>query len=559
MKPTRIFTLGGVREIGKACIVVEYDDEIVLIDAGIKFTNTMETGVEGIIPDYSYLKKNEHKIKGLFLTHAHEDHMGGIPYLIQQVKIPTIYSPDIGIAYLKRKIKDRGIKVPVKFEEMTADLKVKFKYLEVDFCTMQHSVPNPFAVRVKTPNGNVMDSCDFRFDYTPPITSHTDFDKLKEMGDEGLDVLFSESTNSLRPGHSPSEQTILNNIENHIVKAKGKVIFTTFASNINRLKMVMKMAKKHKRKIIPFGRSMVQTIEISQKIGFIDQEEANLIIDKKELSKYPSNEIIILSTGSQGEELAALSRISTGKHPYVKIKKGDVVIFSCSPIPGNLMSVEKLINNLYKVGAEIKENNVDGVLHISGHAYYEEQSKLIKLLKPKYFIPFHGSYRQAAAHGQNAIDQQINKDNIFIVENGEVLELINHKIWRTQLKIDTGPIYIDGNNLTVNTKEAIQKRERLAKNGFVNIIVTIDKKKNEIFGRTKIISRGTLFVKKSQEILQEAQRIAHGAILYTIKNNNQWKNSDIKQILKKKLETFFFRKKRRNPVIVTSILEKASR
>lgn len=557
MPKTKFFALGGMMEIGKTTLVVEHEDEIVIIDAGIKFTNSMETGVEGIIPDYSYLKENEHKIKGLFITHGHEDHIGGVPYLVSQVKIPKIYAPNLAIAYLKYKLKDKGVKVKVDFEEITKEKEFNFNHLSVDFWTSQHSIPDSFGIRVKTPNGNIFDTGDFRFDYTP-IGNLTDFTKLEKMGEEGMDILISDSTNSMSADHSPTEQKILGDIEEIFKEAKGKVIFTTFASNVNRVKVAMELAKKYKRKVVAFGRSMVNTIDITTKIGEL-VVESGLLIDKKEVSKYKDNEIMVLSTGSQGEELAALNRMAQGKHQQITIKHGDVVIFSSSPIPGNRLKIEQLVNSLYKVGADIREHRIDGMLHTSGHAYHDEHRKIFEIVKSKYFVPYHGAYRQSAVHGQTAKETNVKDQNVILIENGEVLYLENHVVTKSNEFIDPGPIYIDGTNASASTAEAITQRAKLGESGFINVVLTINKNKNEIVGRTKIISRGALYVKESRDLINEVQRLAHGAALYTIKNNKNWTKAMIKENIKKRIEPFFFQKRRRNPLIIVSILDLADK
>ena len=554
---TKFFALGGMMEIGKTTLVVEHDDEIVIIDAGIKFTNSMETGVEGIIPDYSYLKENEKKIKGLFITHGHEDHIGGIPYLIQKVKIETIYAPKLAIAYLKYKLKDKRVTVPVKFVEIEKDSVFKFNHLSVDFWTSQHSIPDSFGIRVKTPNGNIFDTGDFRFDYTP-IGNLTDFAKLEEMAEEGIDIMISDSTNSMSADHSPTEQKILGDIEKLVKEAEGKVIFTTFASNVNRVKVALDLAVKYKRKVIPFGRSMVNAIKITTELGTLEIPQG-VIIDKRDISKYKDNELLIIATGSQGEELAALSRMSTGKHMQVKLRNKDVVIFSASPIPGNRMKIESLVNNLYKVGAEIKENNIDGMLHTSGHAYHGEHMEIFKRGKPKNFVPYHGAYRQSAVHGMTAVEGGVKKENVFLIENGEILLLDKGKVTRSDETIDPGPIYIDGQNATADTAVAIGQRAKLGENGFINFVFVLDSKNNNIIGRSRMISRGALFINDSRDLMNEVQKLAHGAALYVIKNKKDWTKNDIKLAVKKRVEPFFYREKRRRPVLVVSLLEKAEK
>ncbi len=554
MSKTKFFALGGMMEIGKTTLVVEHENEIVIIDAGIKFTNSMETGVEGIIPDYSYLKENEDKIKGLFITHGHEDHIGGIPYLIQQVKIKKIYAPALAIAYLKYKLKDKRVNVPVEFVEITKESDFKFDKISLDFWTSQHSIPDSFGIRVKTPNGNIFDTGDFRFDETP-MGNLTDFKKLEQMAEEGIDILISDSTNSMSPDKSPTEQKILKDIEKLIKEAKGKVIFTTFASNVNRVKVAIDLAIKYKRKVIPFGRSMVNAINITTEMGTLEIP-SGVVIDKRDIDKYKDEELLIIATGSQGEEMAAVSRMATGKHAQVTLKDKDIVIFSSSPIPGNRMKIENLINNLYKVGADIKENKVDGMIHTSGHAYHGEHMQIFNIAKARNFVPYHGAYRQSAVHGMTAVESGMPKENVFLIENGEVLYLEKGKVTRSDEYIDPGPIYIDGKNATADTAKAIAERVKLGESGFINFIFTIDSKTNNIIGRSRMISRGALFINDSRDLMDQVQKLAHGAALYTVKNKTGWTKADLKLAVKKRVEPFFYKEKRRRPVIVVSIIEK---
>lgn len=552
MSKTKFFGLGGMQEIGKAGFLLEHEDEIVIIDNGIKFTNSMETGVQAIIPDYQYLAKNQGKIQGLFITHGHEDHMGGIAYLLQQVKLEKIYAPKIAIQFIMNRLEEFKIKNMPEFIEITNDLDVKTKHFRIDSWTTQHSVPDAFGIRVKTPNGTVFYTGDYRFDYTP-LGNMTDFDKLKQIGDEGLTVLLSDSTNAFSQHHSPTESNIHKDLTKFTKETKGKVIITTFASQLVRIQSLIKMAEEMKRKVIPMGRSMVNNIESARKLGYIDVADSTFI-DKKDLGKYPDNEIMILTTGSQGEERAGLARMAMGKHAQVKLKKGDTVIFSSSPIPGNRMKIELLINQLYKTGVDIKEHRIDGMLHVSGHAYKDEHIKTFELARPKYFVPFHGSYRMSAVHGITAMQTGVKKENIHIPTNGNVMYLDKGELIITDEWEEVGPVYIDSNNASSSNGPVIKQRAELGENGFINVVVGIDKEKNNILGRTRIISRGAVYSKNSKELLDEVQRLAHGSILHTIKNNKDWTTSDIKESVRKRIEPFFYKTKRRNPVVVTSVL-----
>ncbi|WP_236630740.1 ribonuclease J [Mycoplasma sp. ATU-Cv-508] len=488
------------------------------------------------------------------MTHGHEDHIGGVPYLLQQVDLKRIYGSGVAIAFMRKRLDNMKIKTKVEFIEYERDSVYRFKHMEVDVWTAQHSIPEAYGVRVKTPDGAIMDTGDFRFDYSP-IGNLTDFTKLRQMGDEGLDILISDSTNSMLPEHSPTEQNIMRDLERNIASARGKVIFTTFASNMNRVKVGIDLAVKHKRKVCVFGRSMINGMEIAKRFKFIDVPE-EVFVDKKEIDKIPDEKLFILSTGSQGEEMAALWQMASGRHQYVKLKNKDVVIFSSSPIPGNRVKVELLINQLYKVGAEARENRVDGLLHISGHAYKDEHKTIFNVTRPKYFIPYHGFYRQSAVHGQTAYECGVPRENIFLIENGQVVELKKGVVRLTKLRIPHGPIYIDSTIAKAETLEIIDVREKLAQNGFVNIIAMVDRAKREIIGKTRVISRGALYVQESREEITTIQRLAHGAILYTIKNNPNWTRKNVVDLVVSRIGPFFYKHKRRNPMVVVSLLEK---
>lgn len=552
MQPTKIIGLGGIQEIGKSTLVVEHENSIFIIDAGIKFADTANTGIKGIIPDYSFLKEKFQNIEGLFITHGHEDHIGGIIYLVQQVPLKKIFAPRIAVQYLTLKFEELNIGKDIELIEIHKSDVYHFGDCKVDFWTGQHSIPDAFGIRLSTPNGSLMCTGDFRFDYRP-IGNLTDFARLDEMGKEGLTVLFSDSTNAMRPFHSPSETDILIDIEKHMRAATRKTIITLFASNLIRIKALIDLAVKLKKKVACFGRSMIQGIKIGRKLGYIDVP-ASTFVEKKQLDGIPDNQLVILTTGSQGEQLAALSRISYGKHGSIKLEKGDMVIFSSSPIPGNRMFVELLVNRLYKLGAIIKENGPDGYLHTSGHAYRWEHDKIFQLTKPKYFMPYHGEYRMSMVHGQTAVENGVLPENVIIPETGQVYLMENNVITRSNEKVNYGPIYIDGNSVLNLNASLIKERTALSENGFVNLVITISRKTNSILGRPHLISRGSFYVKTSLKLVEEAKRIAHGAVLYHIKNNKEWNVVELKQLIIERLENLFYKEKRRRPIIIPTIL-----
>lgn len=552
MSPTKIFGLGGMQEIGKSTLVIQYENHIFIIDTGIKFCDSYVTGVNGSIPDFTFLAENQDKIEGLFITHGHEDHIGGVPYLVQQVDVKKIFAPRIAIQYLKLKFEDMKIKRNIEFIETEKDAVWTFSPCQVDFWTAQHSIPDAFGIRIKTPNGSLMMTGDFRFDYTP-IGNFTDFNKLKQIGDEGLDVLFSDSTNAMRPNHSPSESDILKDIKKYMLEAEKKIIVTAFASNLTRIKAIIELGASLNKKVVAFGRSMVDGIDIGRRLGYINVPD-EVFIDKKSLSKFGDNELLILTTGSQGEELAGLAKMSWGKHPNITIKPKDTIIFSSSPIPGNRSKIELLVNRLYKLGAIIRENGVDGYLHTSGHAYKDEHRKIFELTRPKYFMPYHGEYRMSVVHGYTAIESGVDAKNILIARLGDVYYLENHQVRLSNEKVYFGPVFIDGNILSKTNSQIIKERSELGQNGFMHVVLAINKEKNLIIGKPRIVSRGAFYVKNSLHLIEEAKRLVHGAILYTIKNSNDWTVPQLKQLIIDRLAPFFYKNKRRDVVIIPTIL-----
>ncbi len=550
-KGTRFFGLGGFQEIGKSTAVIEHDDQIFIVDAGIQFANGSLTGVKGIIPDYQYLIDNEDKIQGLFLTHGHEDHMGGIAYLIQNCNIKKIIAPSVGISYIKFKLDERKIKTNIEWIEIDKNLELTFGDMKVDFWSAQHSIPDAFGIRFSNRNGSMFFTGDFRIDYTP-IGSYPDFTKLEKIGQEDLTVLFSDSTNAMRPYHSPSEKDILKAIREYMEQAPKKIIITAFASNMSRISAIIKIAQEMNKKVVAFGRSMVNGINIARQLGYIDVDDS-IFIDKKHVSKYDDNELLILTTGSQGEALAGLAKMAEGKHPQITIKHNDLIIFSSSPIPGNRIKIELLINDLYKLGANIKENRIDGYLHTSGHAYQEEHKKIFELTKPTYFFPYHGEFRMSVVHGLTAEKAGVDPNNVIIASHGEVYEMLDRKIFKTDEKIVSNPIYIDGEIASAKNTKLINEREQLGENGFVYISLLIDKEKADIVGRTKIITRGTLYVKSSTDIISDIRRIVHGLVLFTIKNSDDWTSSKLKKHIQERVKSYFYKTKRRSPYVCISI------
>ncbi|AJR12440.1 hydrolase [Mesomycoplasma dispar] len=551
VNPTRFFGLGGMQEIGKSTLVIEDDHDIVIIDAGIKFANIFLTGIKGMVPNYQYLQKKQEKIRGLFITHGHEDHIGGIVYLVQEVNIKKIFAPKIAIEYLKAKFDDQKINPKVTFVEINKMDSYRFESLTVDFWTAQHSIPDAFGIRVSSKHGSIMCTGDFRFDYTP-IGNYTDFERLKEIGNQRLTALFSDSTNAMRPNHSPSERDILADIEMHMRSATRKIIITAFASNLTRIKALIEIGVKLGKKILVFGRSMVNGINIGRRSGYINVSDDVFL--GKNLNGVEENQMLILTTGSQGEQLAALDRMSNKKHPKISIEPRDMIIFSSSPIPGNKIKIEHLINRLYKLSAIIKENGPDGYLHTSGHAYKAEHEKIFQLTKPKYFFPYHGEYRMSVAHSQTAIESGVDPKNVIIAENGQVFKMVDQEIYKTREKIPCEPIYIDGETISRDNSRIINERQEMRENGFVFVLIPFHKEKNLLTGRISIITKGTFSVRTGSQIIAEIRRLCFTSVKFFTEKNQKWSPPQIKQLIKNRLNAYFHRTKRWKPVILTKIL-----
>src|SRR5574344_390946 len=411
---TKIFALGGLGEVGKNMYCIMYGNELIIIDAGITFPQGEILGVDYVIPDFTFLKQNESKIKALFITHGHEDHIGSIPFLLQNVNIPAIYAPNQAVGLIRKKFEDRNMRYDNLYV-YTEDTKVKFKNIEVEFFRTTHSIPDSHGILVTTPNGTIVETGDFKFDLTP-IGPMSNLYKMGEIGHRGVDLLMTESTNALNEGFSKSESAVDQALNDIFDTHDGRIIIATFASNIYRLKHIVETCKKHNRKIAVFGRSMDNNIEISIQGGYIKDDK--IFVSSEIANTLPPDEICLLCTGSQGEPLAALSRIANGTHKQIKLRPDDTVIFSSNPIPGNNASVAKTINALYLQGVEVFINNSENEIHTSGHGNQEELKLMIRLIDPEYFMPIHGEYRMLKAHQDLAIDCGIPKEKTFLLQNG---------------------------------------------------------------------------------------------------------------------------------------------
>lgn len=546
---TRFVILGGLGEIGKNMYALEHEEEIIIIDAGISFAELTMLGIDYLVPDYTYLKENEKKIKALFITHGHEDHIGAIPILLQTIDLKNIYAPNQACELIKMKLLDKNIRFDNLHSYQSDDV-IKFKHFSVDFFRTTHSVPDSHGIRVKTPNGVIVTTGDFKFDFTP-IGPMADLHKMARIGEEGVDLLISDSTNALNDGISTSESSVdaaLNDIFDDEVNSR--IIIATFASNIYRLKHIVETCYKHGRKICIFGRSMEANIEISIKGGYINHKE--LFISPEEANTLKPKEICILCTGSQGEPLAALSRIADLEHKHIKLRPDDVVIFSSSPIPGNASSISRTINKLYLQGVKVFTNTTISNIHTSGHANREELKLMIRLIKPKYMLPFHGEYRMLKSHADIANMCGIPKDHIFILDNGDSLMLDNGNITIGE-KIKMDEVYIDGNRVGEVATQVLRDRKIMASDGILVIVSNIDMKNKKLLTKPTIVTRGFIQVNENESLIKMLEMKA--SLLITSKLKEQTNFQDIKSFLQTNINSYIMELTGRKPIILPIILD----
>jgi len=539
---TKIFALGGLGEVGKNMYCVMTGNEIIITDVGITFPSDDLPGVDYIIPDFTFLKKNESKIKALFITHGHEDHIGGIPFLLQSVNIPAIYSPNQAAGLIRKKLEDKNINYKNLFiyDENT---KVKFKNMTVEFVRTTHSIPDSHGIIVHTPNGTIVTTGDFKFDLTP-IGPMANIHKMARIGDNGVSLLLSDSTNALNEGMSTSESKVDAALSHIFLQHSGRIIIATFASNIYRLKHIVDTCKRNNRKIAIFGRSMENNIEISLESGYIKHKE--IFVSPEEANNLPPNEVCLLCTGSQGEPLAALSRIANGSHRQIKLQDDDIVVFSSSAIPGNALSISKIINKLYLQGVKVYTNTLLSDVHTSGHGNQEELKLMLRLIKPKYFMPFHGEYRMLKCHADLAIECGMPKENTFVLENGDVLSLYKGIIKKDK-NIQAGDVYVDGNRIGEIGNTVMRERKIMSSDGIVVVIANIDTSKKQLVMHPNITSRGFVLIQDNTELLKEIEKEATNIVNNKLKVNCIF--SDIKNDLINNLSSFIYEKTGRYPII----------
>lgn len=546
---TQVFALGGLGEVGKNMYCVMHKEEIIIVDAGVMFPEDSLLGIDYVIQDYTFLKENQDKIKALLITHGHEDHIGGIPFLLQTVNIPKIYAPAQAKALIDKKLEERNIRYKnlIIYNE---DTTIKTKYFNIEFFRTTHSIPDSHGIALHSPNGTIVMTGDFKFDLTP-IGPMANLHKMARIGEKGVKLLMSDSTNATVPGTSLSESIVDENISEIFENSKNnRIILATFASNIYRLKHIIEICRKYKRKVALFGRSMDTSIDIAIKCGYI--KDRKIIISPEEANKLKPESVCLLCTGSQGEPLAALSRIAAGSHKQIKLMPNDVVIFSSSPIPGNAASVHKTINKLYLKGVKVYTNSMTEI-HSSGHANKDELKLMIRLFKPEYFAPYHGEYRMLKEHCDLAISCGIPKENTFILENGDVLS-ISKKDIRKSGKVTAGDVYVDGSRIGDIGNVVIKDRKLMSSNGILVIIANIDIARRRLLATPSITTRGYILVNENEALIKQIEKYSEKIIINKLKDKNATYN-DIKQELINTLMPFLSDKTGRVPIILPIMMD----
>ncbi len=546
---TSVFALGGLGEIGKNMYVIEHENELIIIDAGVMFPTDELLGIDYVIQDITYLKQNESKIKALIITHGHEDHIGGITFLLQAVNIPIVYAPKVAYDLIQNKLLDRNVAYD-KLEVYDKDTVINFKNISVEFITTTHSIPDSFAIVIHTPNGTIVHTGDFKFDLTP-IGPMADIHKMARIGEKGVRLLLSESTNALSPGFSASEAIVDEALGDVFAKAvSNRIIIATFASNIYRIKHIVETCRLNNRKIITFGRSMENSKDIALKNNLI--KDTSIFIDVNEAKDLKKSEICILCTGSQGEPLAALSRIANGTHKQVQLQPDDIIVFSSNPIPGNSASINRIINKLYLKGVKVYTNSELSDIHTSGHAKAEELKWMLRLLKPEYIMPIHGEYRMLKKHTDLAVSCGVPQENTFVCMNGESLEMSASGIKKGK-RIQAGDIYVDGSRIGDIGSVVIKDRKLMSKDGVLVTILNIDPNSHTLLIKPNITTRGFVLVNESAELIKEIENKVTEIVTKALQG--RYNVLDIKNQVILELNLFINQKTGRRPMILPVIME----
>ncbi len=546
--PVKIIPLGGMEQIGMNITAIEYEDSIIVVDCGIAFPSEEMLGIDLVIPDISYLKEHSDKLKGLVITHGHEDHIGAIPYALKEVNMP-IYATKLTMGLIDNKLKEHGLTRAIKKKVVKHGQSINLGCFRIEFIKTNHSIADAAALAIYTPAGIIVHTGDFKIDHTPLFGEAIDLERFAELGKKGVLALMSDSTNAMREGYTPSERTVAKTLD-HVFNEyrKERLIIATFASNVDRVQQIINSAHKYGRKVVVEGRSMVNVIKTAVELGCIQIPE-NTVIEIEQMCNYTDDQLTLITTGSQGETMAALSRMANSSHKKVIIKPNDVVIFSSSPIPGNEKAVSKIMNELTKKGAKIVFQDT----HVSGHACKEELRLIYALTKPQYAIPVHGEYRHLTSNAELAADMGIPKENIFVLHSGDVLELSKKKGEVTG-RVPAQGILVDGLGVGDVGNIVLRDRQQLSKNGLLIIVITLEHHSNQLLAGPDIVSRGFVYVRESEGLMDEAKKVVADALDDCLnKNVTDW--SRIKAVVKDALSDFLWKKTRRNPMILPIIME----
>ena len=551
-KPSlKIIPLGGIHEIGKNITVFEYDNEILIVDCGLSFPEDDMLGVDLVIPDITYLEKNANKIKGLVITHGHEDHIGAVPYLLKKINVP-IYATKLTAGLIRNKLEEHKLLRSTELNEVVQGQVIKLgKNFKVEFIRSSHSIPDSVMLAITTPAGTVLHTGDFKVDYTPIDGKIMDFGRIAELGNQGILALMADSTNAERKGFTMSESSVGEVFDKLFLHCTKRIVVATFASNVHRVQQIVNSAIKYNRKIAVCGRSMINMIKTATELGYIDCPD-DLFIDIDMINTYNDEQLVIITTGSQGEPMSALTRMAAGDHRKVKITPNDLVIISATPIPGNEKFVSKVIDDLMQIGAEVVYSSLEAI-HVSGHACQEEQKLIMALAKPKYFIPVHGEYRQLIAHSETAQSMGITKDNIIMMANGRVLE-INEDKAEFVSTVPCGRVLVDGLGVGDVGNIVLRDRQHLSQDGLIVIVLTMDSSTGEVVAGPDVISRGFVYVRESENLMDDVKSVVRHEIRKCEERGiRDW--STIKSSTRENLRDYIYMKTKRNPMIIPIIME----
>lgn len=545
-----IFALGGLDEIGKNMYVVQYGNDIVVIDSGLMFPEEDMLGIDIVIPDITYLIENQEKIRGIILTHGHEDHIGGLPYILRKLNVP-IYATKLTMGLVEHKLREAHLLNDTKRIVISSDSEITLGSLKATFFRTNHSIPDSVGVCIETPEGAVVHTGDFKFDMTPVNGVMADIHKMAEIGRKGVLCLLSDSTNAERAGFTGSERTVGEGLNEVFRKAKQRVIVATFASNIHRIQQVVDACHLYGRKLAVVGRSMVNVVNIASELGYL-HVPTDLIIDPDEINRLPANKVAVISTGSQGESMSALTRMANASHRKVEILPGDTVVIAATPIPGNEKLIGRTVDQLFRIGADVIYSTTSHV-HVSGHGSQEDLKLMLNLMKPKYFIPIHGEYRMLRAHAQLAELVGVRPENIFICDNGDTVEISGGKA-RYGPKVQTGKVLIDGLGVGDVGNIVLRDRKLLSQDGILVVVVTLSKANGTILSGPDIISRGFVYVRESEQLLEEANQVVNQTMEKCMKEQvSEW--ASLKTSIRDSLSKFLFERTRRRPMILPIIME----